>query len=762
MGGRSRETERQVPAADFIPAEQPQLSLTQQEGAPRTCYLPALFALLLYLALSIVFFGRGLFGQFCTAYIGTGTDPALMTWFLVWWPHAIANHLNPFLTHAIWSPSGLNLAWSPCLPLVSVLFIPITVTLGPVAAFNTLCLLSLPLDAWCAFILCSYMTRRYLPSFLGGYVFGFSPFLLSQLIDGHLHMVLVFPIPLAVYLVVRRLADNMAETRFMLLLVLLMATQFLVSIEIFATMSMFGTIALLLGWSYGSAETRKRIPALLRTIARSYVCALIVVGPFIYYLFGFGFRHKPIFSPVFYSADLLNLLIPTQVNQIGRLAIFQSISGRFFNGWLAEAGSCMSLPLILIAANHTISRWRAHQSRFLAYCLIITIISSLGPFLHVASRSFPIALPWLPFMQLPVINNALPVRFSMYTSLLLALVASLWLADGNIRATVRLGFAAAIVAFNLPNLSNSFWKTTIHTPTFFRDQLYPHYLKKGQTLVILPYAEKGEAMLWQAQAGMYFNMAEGAGWPDAFRRWPIASALSDRSYVPHGSEQLKAFLAAHDVSAILVADQELAIWRTLFSVLDPAPLEVGGISLYRVTKSTPPHGENTLNAMRSQFDRERIAGLVAIATEFLSKNGGIGSLSVLKAEELKLLPQDSLIGPPPQFALGSARISFQSAPRTTFDPNLITDPHFAYGLWLGTTPDGLVGVGVQAWYPGVAQLIEKLRGISSGIYFPYPYKLAIGAKPPDEQDGWLLITFTCGQLARASELLTTSTNNAGR
>ena len=487
-----------------------------------------------------------------------------------------------------------------------------------------------------------------------------------------------------------------------------------------------------------------------------------MVGPFIYYLFGFGFKHKPIFSPVFYSADLLNLLIPTQVNQIGRLALFQSISGRFFNGWLAEAGSCMSLPLILIAANHTISRWRAHQGRFLAYCLIITIISSLGPFLHVASRSFPIALPWLPFMQLPVINNALPVRFSMYTSLLLALVASLWLADGNIRATVRLGFAAAIVAFNLPNLSNSFWKTTIHTPTFFRDELYPHYLEKGQTLVILPYAEKGEAMLWQAQAGMYFNMAEGAGWPDAFRRWPIASALSDRSYVPHGSEQLKAFLAAHDVSAILVADQELAIWRTLFSVLDPAPLEVGGISLYRVTKSTPPHGENTLNAMRSQFDRERIAALVAIATEFLSKNGGIGSLSVLKAEELELLPQDSLIGPPPQFALGSARISFQSAPGTTFDPNLITDPHFAYGLWLGTTPDGLVGVGVQAWYPGVAQLIEKLRGISSGIYFPYPHKLTMGAKPPDEQDGWLLITFTCEQLVRASELLTTSTNNAGR
>ena len=118
------------------------------------------------------------------------------------------------------------------LPLASVLFTPITVTLGPVAAFNTLCLLSLPLDAWCAFILCSYVTRRYWPSFLGGYIFGFSAFMLGQLIAGHLHMVLVFPIPLAVYLVVRRLADDIAESRFMLLFVLLMAIQFMLSIEI--------------------------------------------------------------------------------------------------------------------------------------------------------------------------------------------------------------------------------------------------------------------------------------------------------------------------------------------------------------------------------------------------------------------------------------------------------------------------------------------------------------------------------------------------
>ena len=239
---QSKVTQHRVPALDFSTAEQPRPPSAAPSIEQRVCYLRALYAfacragkysrttksgdaprafdrrglgtLFLYLAISIVFFGRGLIGQFGSAYVGMGMDPTLMAWFLVWWPHAIANHLNPLLTHAIWWPTGYNLAWSPCLPLVSVLFIPITVTLGPVAAFNTLCLLSLPLDAWCAFTLCTYVTRRYWPSFLGGYIFGFSPYMLGQLIAGHLHMLIVFSVPLAAYLALRRLAHNMERGDF--------------------------------------------------------------------------------------------------------------------------------------------------------------------------------------------------------------------------------------------------------------------------------------------------------------------------------------------------------------------------------------------------------------------------------------------------------------------------------------------------------------------------------------------------------------------
>ena len=54
-----------------------------------------------------------------------------MMWSLVWWPHAMANGINPLLTTAIWAPSGFNLAWGTCIPLASILASPLTLTLDP-------------------------------------------------------------------------------------------------------------------------------------------------------------------------------------------------------------------------------------------------------------------------------------------------------------------------------------------------------------------------------------------------------------------------------------------------------------------------------------------------------------------------------------------------------------------------------------------------------------------------------------------------------
>ncbi len=141
-------------------------------------------ALLLYGLVSVAFFGRGLIGHLSDRYIGTGIDPGAMTWFLEWWHYAILHGVNPFHTHLVWAPGGDNLAATTLIPLPGLIAFPVTHFLGPIASYNIVMLCGPAFAAWTAFLLCRHLQLSGWPSLMGGYVFGFSPFMLSHML-GH-------------------------------------------------------------------------------------------------------------------------------------------------------------------------------------------------------------------------------------------------------------------------------------------------------------------------------------------------------------------------------------------------------------------------------------------------------------------------------------------------------------------------------------------------------------------------------------------------
>src|SRR5216684_6381347 len=251
---------------------------------------------LIYCALSILLFGRALLGHFSAVHIGSGGDPPSMMWSLAWWPHAIANGLNPFVTGTIWAPYGFNLTWSTRIPLISLLAAPLIVAFGPVASLNIACLLGPPLAAWCGFLVCLDLSEDYWASILGGYIFGFCPFMFGALSFARLHLISAFPVPLAVFLAIRRFREKITVYRFALLFV-------------------------------------------------------IVLSPYLYYFF---FAERPFDGPIWnsqvLSADALNLLIPSPLSEIGCLPLFESISRTFNHGRSAETVAYLSWPLLNIAA----------------------------------------------------------------------------------------------------------------------------------------------------------------------------------------------------------------------------------------------------------------------------------------------------------------------------------------------------------------------------------------------------------------------------
>jgi hypothetical protein len=743
--GQFKATQHPAPVTEFGPAER-HGPLSAMPGAPpKACDLPALCAFMLYLALSIVFFGRALFGNFSDVHIGMSQDPRAMIWFLAWWPHALANGINPLLTHAIWAPAGYNLAWQTCIPLAGVVAAPLTLTSGPVATFNILCLLSLPLNAYCAFILCRYLTRNYWASLMGGYIFGFSAFMLGRLAFGHLPLLLAFPVPLIVYVAARRFAEQIAERTFVLVLTLLLVTQFLLFIEIFATMTMLGGLALCLGWSLGTMDVRRRTAALIKPIVYSYGIAALLVSPYLYYFyfFNFGLLGKSLWIPSVYSTDLLNFVVPTQANELGKISFLKSISTSF-TGSIDDNGSCLTLPLVALSACYAYRHWRKPMGKFLIWCLIVVVVLTLGPVLHVAGHAFPVPLPWSLFVKLPVLNQALPVRLSMYAFLVLALIVSLWLATARVKPTFKIAFVAAVMIFNAPNLSAAFWVRPARTPAFFRDNLYRQYLRKGETVVILPYADHGYGALWQAQTHMYFNMAEGqlSAWPDYFLKWPIVESFRIQSYVPDASGQLKVFLASHDVNSVIVADGDLAQWQSLLSTLGVAPIRAGDVSLYRLKDDRAHDADRLLLDARMRFDNDRMAMLAKVASKYLADGGDLESLSMIKVKDLNLIPKQSLIGPDLAFD-----------PLNPPHPKPVSDPRFVYMLWLSPWTKDRIAMGEYVWLPAAAPMIEKLRSMGVEINYPDPDRQSrvLHSKPSDYR--FLLAVLTRDQLTRVAAAL---------
>src|SRR5215207_208006 len=158
-------------------------------------------------------------------------DPSVYLWFYSWWPHALLNGLNPFDTQAIFAPDGYNLAWVTSMPGPSVVLAPVTLALGPVATFNLIAFAAPALASWTAFLLCRHVGARTVPALIGGYLFGFSPYMLGAL-------------TWAPQLALRHVEGSLADRRFVMAMTAALTAQIYVSTEVLATAVLFGGLTL--------------------------------------------------------------------------------------------------------------------------------------------------------------------------------------------------------------------------------------------------------------------------------------------------------------------------------------------------------------------------------------------------------------------------------------------------------------------------------------------------------------------------------------
>lgn len=547
--------------------------------------LLALGAFGIYLAASILIWGLPALLHLDRVCVGVcSSDTKLYVWSMAWMHQAVTHGLDPLYSHAIWAPGGVNLTWVTTLPGPSLVMTPITAAFGPLVSENLLMLASPALAGWAAYLVCRRAADRYWPAVLGGAVFGFSTYMVQHM-RSQLNLLLIFFVPLAVYLVMRRVAGSLGRVAFVLLLALVLAGQFSDSSELFATLTLFGAVAYAGALAFGGSWRRP----LLRTLplmAAAYALALVAVSPFLIKAFT-DLPPQTVRPLDRNSSDLLSFVLPRSTMLFGG-AHFASVTKGFARHVGTDDTAYLGPAFLLMLLAFAWDRRRERSTWLLLGFAAVPAILSLGPVLSIHGRP-TITLPGSLLAKAPLLQHALPERFPAYLWLAVGIAAALWLARGTGRwRWLRYGVVALGLVSLAPNLSTAPFHGTIAPPAFITDGTYRSVLEPGETILAVP-AHLGDDGVWQAAAGFEFDLARAYVGPLFPRNVVILGPMltQEHANLPQAA-QLALFVSTHHVGAVVV-DQPVPpeMEALLTSTLGVQPQSIAGVEVFRVPADFP-------------------------------------------------------------------------------------------------------------------------------------------------------------------------------
>jgi hypothetical protein len=554
-------------------------------------------AFLLFLATSILVFALPVMPHLASRCVASClSDTALYAWSFDYMAHVVTAGFDPLHASVVWAPGGVNLAWVTTLTGPALLMTPFTNWIDPIFSVNVLMLLAPALAAWATYLVCVRVTQRFWPSVMGGFVLGFSTYL-NQHMRAHLNLVLLFFLPLAVYLVVRRVQRDIAPWVFVLLLGIDLAAQFSVSTEIAATTALFGGIAMIGTFAFGGRALRGPILRTTLLIGLSYMLAAVLLSPILLSAF-----HDPppdVFrDPTLNSVDAWSIVVPPTTARFGG-ETFSSLSERF-RGLPQDGTAYIGLGLLLVVVLFAIQRRKERSTWLLVGFLALTMILALGPTIFVGGEAI-VTGPQALIGRLPLIQHALPERYPAYASLTLAVIVAMWLAGARRRepdaeaspprshgwryALVTLGIAMLSINLAAEPHYHQLFAGPDSIPAFFTQGTYQDYLAPGDTILAVP-AEAGEELSWQSATDMTIHLARAYVGPVHPRGHAGAGLLEtvsrpDAKVPPAGA--LTYFLEQRAVDAVVVQEPVAPLWAAVLTeVTGVEPTSVDGVSIWRL------------------------------------------------------------------------------------------------------------------------------------------------------------------------------------
>ena len=540
-----------------------------------------------------------------TAPLPGGADASLFIWFMELIAQKISTvSLNLHIDY-IFDPLGINLLWNTSIIFCSIILTPITLLTNPTFSYNICILLGFILSALSTFLLCRKITGKWWLSILAGTIYGFSPYMISHSDAGHLNLTTSFIPPLLAVVIINMITralqkDSGLDWKNAIYLGILVLIQMLTGEEILMSLAIITSITL----GVAAIIWRKEISfifitRLLYSFIIASVIAIILCSPFLYAQLTSTEQPDGLIQPLnTYVTDLANLVVPTHIQLIAPKWT-QSIAAKF-SGNPAEWNAYLSIPFIILLISQAITTRKKRFSLFCCYMIIIPLILSLGPFLHIGGVITRIPMPWLLFERLPLLNHLLPCRLTMYSYLAIAIflpysMQQSWKSQSKIYKTITLLLLSLSMLFLFPKFHFS-RKTSYNIPYFFNNpKLYKANIPKGSLVITVPVATGDvRAMQWQTASHMQFRLVGGYGIgrngffvpPSAFLQW-LCSTQVNGTPPPStevSQEQILSDIKDRIINFIIVeADKQyLPVKNNLTTLLGPPNIADGGVWIWKI------------------------------------------------------------------------------------------------------------------------------------------------------------------------------------
>lgn len=611
---------RSAPGRPHLPGKSTAGAADRSRSLPGPAVLGLAFAG--YLALSVALWWQAWTTHPTSVALCGCEDPSITTWFLGWPAYAVAHGHNPFFSSLLFHPTGINLLSNTGMLAVGVPLAPVTWIWGPIATLNVASTLA---PALSALSMCWLLRRwvRWSPAaIVGGLLFGFSPFVVSNLAMGHLDMALLALLPLMAacfdQLLVRQ---DRSATTVGVALGCLLAVQFFVSTEVLVITVVTGLVALVLIAGYAAAGHRRDLVARSPHAARGMGVAVLVGAVLLAYPVWFALAGPAHLSGRIWPAGTTGSSLlgsgPIDFSDLWHLRLAEPAVVRFFAGYQGPAlpsPSYLGVGLLVVVVAAVLV-WRTDR-RLWCFGILgaVAVVLGLGS-AHAWS-------PWRALNNLPVLDDVISGRFMIVVTLCAAVMLAVAVDRSRgavLRATRRRSsFRSAATGRPVPGAparvtgatdgdrTADSWPATgigarlaggvlalavatvalapmagalsTNIPLTMEPVVLPHWftavapnLPAGRVVMTFPLpVTGGSAMTWQAVERFPFSLATGAG-PQSVPERAGSERAGQAILVGAGS--LFATLAPPTATGVESVRRALAGWEvTTVVVPDPAVL----------------------------------------------------------------------------------------------------------------------------------------------------------------------------------------------